>query len=99
MAQFTPAQVNAAIKAHGTIFFDADLNPVVPQERQWFCEYEHVIPETDDPAFMRDEALVEFVETAEYRFSDGTPCVRHMVYDEQADECRLARGCVLIRQG
>lgn len=39
-SQYTPDRVNAAVKEHGTKFFDKDLNPVVPQHGDWFCEFD-----------------------------------------------------------
>ena len=47
-----------AIETHGTIFFDIDLQPVVPQPGQWFCEFDdQYLPE--DSETLRDEAIVE----------------------------------------
>lgn len=28
-----------AVRTHGTVFFDANLQPVVPTPGQWFCEF------------------------------------------------------------
>lgn len=100
--QFTPAQVAAAVKAHGTKFFTVEageLVPVEPKAGEWFCEFDEVIPEDERPAFIRDEALVEYVELAELQFTDGEKIRRHMVAPEHADDCREARGVMLIRQG
>ena len=46
----------AATKQHETIFFDASLNPVSPQDGQWFCEFD-----VGNGDGLRDEALVEYV--------------------------------------
>jgi hypothetical protein len=95
---FTPAQVDAAIRAHGTIFFDSNLNPVEPQVGEWFCEYERVIPEEAD-AFIRDESLVEYCGAAEVGGWDGSP-VRtvHRVLPEYADCDRTTDCLFLVRQ-
>ena len=102
---FTPAQIDAATKAHGTLFFDADLNPVVPQEGQWFCEYHLEIPEEGDD-YMTDGNLVEYLGPCDnYVINDageaapyGKPAERHRVRPEYADDDRRPRGEILIRQ-
>jgi hypothetical protein len=34
------AVASAAVARADTIFFNAQLNPVVPEVGQWFCEYD-----------------------------------------------------------
>jgi hypothetical protein len=102
----TPDQVHAAVKTHGTIFFDAQLNPVTPQIGQWFCEYELVIPEEGDD-FLRDDALVEYTgpddrvvwcDKAGAFVPYGDPIRRHRVAPEYSDCDRRVQGEILIRQ-
>jgi hypothetical protein len=65
----TPERIDAATRVHNTVFFDKDLNPVQPQEGQWFCEFEVVIPEEGDN-FVRDQSLVEYVGGGEVAAED-----------------------------
>jgi hypothetical protein len=101
-----PAQVEAAIAKHGTVFFDADLNPVVPQVGQWFCEYVLVIPEKGDN-YIQDDALVEYAGPDDSVVWDdsfhaflpyGAPMLRHRVVPEYSDSDRRVQGGILIRQ-
>lgn len=102
---FTPAQVDAAIKAHGTIFFDGELNPVVPEPGQWFCEFDLIIPEEGDN-FIRDESLVEYLGPCDSVVLDdsgkpvpyGDPKQRFRVLPEYAEEDRRPNGVILVRQ-
>lgn len=100
----TPAQAAAAVALHGTVFFDNDLNPVVPQAGQWFCEIELVIPEEGDD-YLRDDALVEYLGPCESVVLDdgqpapyGNPLHRHRVAPEYSDGDRRVQGEILIRQ-
>lgn len=98
MSQFTPSQVDAAIKFHGTIFFDRNLNPVLPQVGQWFCEYEQVTPEEGEP-FIRDEALVEYCGPSEAGGWSGSPVrVVHRVQPDGSDCDRNTDALFLVRQ-
>lgn len=86
--------LNAASR-HGTVFFDADLNPVVPQEGQWFCEFD------EHDGRLRDEALVEYLGVvAKAVLVNGKfeECPAHSVIPEYAESDREPRGIVLIRQ-
>ena len=65
-----PVAAQAAVKQHGTVFFDYKMNPVQPAVGQWFCEYELVIPEEGDD-FMRDGALVEYLGLSEKHILEG----------------------------
>lgn len=56
----TAEKIDAAVAAHKTVFFDADLNPVVPAEGQWFCEFD-IILDFEGDAQVRDQALVEYL--------------------------------------
>ncbi len=97
----TPKSAEAAVKLHGTIFFDWNLNPVKPVEGQWFCEFDLVIPEAREP-FLRDEALVEYLGPAESLRSEAAGFARageHRVMPEHSDCDRPPRGVVLIAQG
>lgn len=103
---FSPAQVQAAIAQHGTIFFDAELNPVTPQAGQWFCEYELIIPEEGDD-YLSDQALVEYVgpddtvvwcDKANAFVPYGDPIRRHRVAPEHSDGDRRVLGEILVRQ-
>lgn len=49
------AAAQAAVAKHGTKFFDANLQPVVPKARQYFCEFEQ------HGDVLRDEALLECI--------------------------------------
>lgn len=93
----TPDNIRAAVVRHETIFFDADLQPIVPQPGQWFCEYDIELAEEGNE-ILRDGAIVEFVETEVASYSDGEQIVRHWVTNEYSDDWREPRGWALIRQ-
>jgi hypothetical protein len=69
----------------------------LPQPGQWFCEFEQYTPEDERPAFIRDEALVEYVDHAEF-WCGGETIHRHMVIADGADECRQTHALFLVRQ-
>ena len=93
----TPDNIRAAVVRHETIFFDADLQPITPAAGQWFCEYDiYVTYEGNE--ILRDEALVEFVETYLWKFSDGATVSQHLVCPENDEELRNPRGEALILQ-
>ena len=100
-----PAQVEAAVKQHGTIFFDANLNPVAPQEGQWFCEYHLEIPEEGDD-YIIDGSLVEYLGPCDSYVLDsagkpapyGKPAERHRVRPECSESDRRPHGEILILQ-
>ena len=95
-----------AIETHGTIFFDIDLQPVVPQPGQWFCEFDdQYLPE--DSETLRDEAIVEYLGPCEAQvFSQehaafipyGDPKRRHRVATEYSESDRRPNGVILVRQ-
>lgn len=85
----------AAASKHKTVFFDAELNPVMPQEGQWFCEFD----EYDGQ--LRDEALVEYLGiSTKAVLVNGTleEYQTHAVITEHAESDREPSGIVLIRQ-
>ena len=93
----TPDNIRAAVVRHETIFFDADLQPIVPQPGQWFCEYD-IDFSWEGNEILREGSLVEFVATGVVRYSDGEQLIRHWVATEYSDDCREPRGEALIRQ-
>ena len=93
----TPDNIRAAVVRHETSCFDAELQPIVPQPGQWFCEYDIDLAEEGNE-ILRDGALVEFVETEVARYSDGQALIRHWVTTEYSDNWREPRGEALIRQ-
>lgn len=106
MGHFSLEQVRAAVQQHGTIFFDANLNPVVPEPGQWFCEYNAVIPEEGED-HLRDESLVEYLgpdesvvwlDSANAFVPFGSPLYRYRVVPEYADGDRRVQGEILVRQ-
>ena len=93
----TPDNIRAAVVRHETIFLDAELQPIVPQPGQWFCEYDILFADEGNE-ILSEGALVEFVETEVARYTDGEQLVRHWVTTEYSDECREPIGEALIRQ-
>jgi hypothetical protein len=96
----TVPRAEAAIKQHGTIFFNCALQPVEPKAGQWFCEF--FIAEAFDGYELRDEAIVEYVgqDEAHTFNADGTLKTRkmHCVAEEGEDGCHEPRGDFLILQ-
>lgn len=87
--------VLVAALTHETVFFDAELRPVVPVEGQWFCEFEIHGDE------VRAEALVEYVGEigdAEWNGESFEIITRPYVRDEYSESERRPRGAVLILQ-
>lgn len=76
------ARAEAAAKQHNTVFFNSDLQPVVPTEGQWFCEFDYRDEMSDE---LRDEALVEYI-------GDGR------VMPEGDEDDRSPRGVILVLQ-
>lgn len=94
-----------AVHTHGTVFFDGNLQPVVPQPGQWFCEFDD--GDCDEGQELRDEAFVKYVGPDESVCWDaqlndfaphGAPMLRHLVSPEHDDDARRPRGVVLILQ-
>ena len=89
------ANALAAVNQHKTVFFDAELKPVVPQDGQWFCEYD------EHAGHLRDEAIVEYLgSSTKALYVDGgfVDYPTHSVAEEHAESDREPRGIVLIRQ-
>jgi hypothetical protein len=102
MLQLTPENIRAACADHETIFFDGDLNPVLPKPGQWFCEFDLVLTEEGNE-IVRDEALVEYQgledQTTFNSFLERwTTSKVDVVWDEQSDRVRQPNGWILIRQ-
>ena len=57
MSYYSPEQVRSAIAAHGTVFFDSNLNPITPEPGSWFCEFD-IIDTYEGNEIVRDEELV-----------------------------------------
>jgi hypothetical protein len=96
----TYERIDAATKLHNTVFFDGDLNPVVPREGQWFCEFDCDV-DHEGEWFVRDEAFVEYAGLSETSMWDGEKFVTrpsHRVLPEGGDCDREPRGYVLIAQ-
>lgn len=105
-SQYTPDRVNAAIKAHGTKFFDKDLNPVVPQPGDWFCEFDLTYRMgKDGMIFDRavDGAFVEYICKEKFPIFDleGNIVYHdiHVVVPEGCEFDRQPQGNFLIKQG
>ena len=100
MSYFQPEQVRAAIARSGTIFFDAELNPVQPKAGQWFCEFD-IIDTYEGNEIVRDEALVEYLgEEDQHTFGPDSELLTsrvHQVAPEDSD-ARQPNGWVLILQ-
>jgi hypothetical protein len=86
----TIEQLHAAVLQHDTIYFDANLNPVVPQIGQWFVEL--TLDVIDDRVVEGD--IVEIVDVND----DGLQGVVALVAAEGDEECRGNRADVLILQ-
>jgi len=99
MSYYTHEQVKAAIKQHSTMFFDGNLQPVVPQEKQWFCEFH--ICEGRDGFEVRDEAIVEYLGTSNACYFVGKELVNyvdHRVASEYDEADRRPHGDILVLQ-
>jgi hypothetical protein len=86
-AAFEP--FHAATLQHGTIYFDAALNPVVPTVGQWFTEY-----------FLREDNVVmegDIVKIADVN-EDHLQGVLAMVSSEGEEGCHASRADILILQ-
>lgn len=88
------------IHARGTIFFDRDLQPIVPQPGQWFAEFD------GDHEGLYGEAIVEYIGPCDAVVWDdqqqafvhyGAPMTRHLVCEE-GGTARRPKGLILIRQ-
>lgn len=94
------AQIIAA-EATKAIFFNVNLEPVVPLVGDWFCEMDWDTDfEGDD--FVREGSLVEYLgEDESHTFApDGSLVTRkcHRVMEDDADSDREPRTLCLIRQ-
>lgn len=93
--KLTLQNAELAVATHGTVFFDAELNPVVPEIGQWFCEFDEY------GGKLRDEALVEYLglDTCAV-LVDGQIVERpvNWVITEYSEAGRAPHGIVLIRQ-
>ena len=103
---FNTLQALDAVMRADTRFFDAQLNPVVPQPGQWFVEYDDEYDEGQS-GVLRDEAMVEYVgpdDSAAWcseakRFVPwGKSRDQHIVAPEHSDGVRRPRGVILVRQ-
>lgn len=91
----TSQAATTAVEQHGTIWFDANLNPVTPCVGQWFCEFD----EYDDETLL-DGAFVCYEGESFEHVSCGdqlVPVMRQTVSTEDGD-VRPPRGVLLIRQ-
>jgi hypothetical protein len=93
---YTTQQVDAAIKTHGTIWFDHNLSPVVPVPGQWFCEFEQVTPEYDAPPFIQDGRLVEYLGEVDLWINSGEMIRRHEVADDWDGEEARRTDCLFL---
>jgi len=96
----TYERIRAATEQHGTVFFDADLNPVQPEPGQWFCEFDCDV-DYEGEWFVRDEAFVRYEGLDDRHTLDGDKWVtvqKPVVWPEGADECREPAGYILIAQ-
>lgn len=97
MAYFTSEQVREAVKAHNTIFFNADLQPVEPKEGQWFCEFH--VDDSDEEVLA--EAIVEYLGMSESAFLTDNGWVEvkdHRVASEYDESDRRPYGDILVLQ-
>lgn len=103
---FNTNAVVKAVEKHGTVFFDMNLNPVVPDVGQWFCEYDDEW-DLGESNFVRDGAIVEYLGPDDHvawnseaqEFTPyGDPMLRHLVATEYSDEPRRPQGRILILQ-
>lgn len=103
---FNTMQALDAVMRHDTRFFDMELNPVVPQPGQWFCEYDDEY-DYGKSGVLRDGSMVEYVGPdegaawcdVEQRFRPwGEPRDQHLVGPEYSDGVRRPRGVILILQ-
>lgn len=94
-----------AVAQHATLFFDASLNPVVPKEGDWFCEFDDGYVSEQDH-LLRDEAIVQYLGEDDSAVFDkasgawvphGAPEHRHLVAEDDGD-ARRPRGVILIKQ-
>jgi hypothetical protein len=83
-------QLQDAVLQHGTIYFDANLNPVVPQMGKWFVE---LTLDVEDGRVVEGD-IVEIVDVND----DGLQGTFALVAAENEDECRVSRADVLILQ-
>ncbi len=96
----TPERIHEAMQKHGTIFFDHALNPVQPEEGQWFCEYE-IFLGFGGEELVREGAIVEYLGVSLTYVLDGDRFVErpsHRVQTEYSDTDREPVGDALIRQ-
>lgn len=82
-------QLHAAVLQSDTIYFDADLNPVVPTVGQWFAEFT-----------LREDGVImpgDIVEIVDVTF-DHLQWVFAMVASEDDEGCHASRADILILQ-
>lgn len=100
------AIASAAVASAGTVFFDGQLNPVVPEVGQWFCEFDDEF-DAGESGTLRDGALVEYLgpdhgvtwnDKAKEFLPYGDPMLRHLVCTEYGDDPRRPWGLILVRQ-
>lgn len=95
---YNAMQAFDAVMRHDSIFFDEDLNPVIPQPGEYFVEYE----EEEFTDNLLDRAMVQYVGP------DNVPLgalsgfapprrQRHLVLPEYQSSPRSPKGVLLIR--
>lgn len=95
--QLTIEAAKAAIEQHKTVFFDRNLNPVMPQQGQWFCEFD----DENGDANLIGGALVEYMGLSTKALLEGDTFVEHpshRVAGDYLDGDREPRGLILILQ-
>lgn len=99
--ELTLENAQAAVAKHGTVFFDTDLNPVIPQVGEYFCEFDAAFGAEDD-LYLRAELLVRYVGVTT-RLIAGTAGVTekpsHLVVEDGNERDREPYGIILVRQG
>lgn len=99
--ELTLENAHAAVAKHGTVFFDAELNPVIPQVGEYFCEFDAAFSAEDD-LYLRAELLVQYVGHTTRLVVGGAEVTEqpsHLVVEDGNERDREPYGIILVRQG
>jgi hypothetical protein len=92
MAEITCESLKAAVKQHGNVFLDVNLQPVQPTAGQWFVEA------YIEQGRVQYDALVEYIGQSEAWLGPNSAELRHEVAEDGSDDTRSPRGDALILQ-
>lgn len=94
---YNAMQAFDAVMRHDSIFFDEDLNPVIPQPGEYFVEYD----EEEFADNLLDRAMVQYVgpDSVPFALSGFGPPKRqhHLVLPECEFAPRSPQGVLLVR--